>query len=235
MMKKTVYAQLHLHTAESSRCGVSTGAEMAYACKNAGYSVLVVTDHFFNANIRLDDRTMPWPKQVAVLMEGYKQAKIVGDAIGLTVLFGWETFNNGPEILTYGLGEEFLLDNPDIGTLSQEDYVTRVKAAGAFICHAHPYRQAFYIPFFTPKAELFDAIEVHNAAHVGDHAIWNDMALSLARQTKRIELAGSDAHKTDRVHLGAVCLPGEVHNNRELLEALYSRQCTVCENILPST
>ena len=36
MTRKDFYVQLHMHTAESSRCGVSTGAEMARAAKDAG-------------------------------------------------------------------------------------------------------------------------------------------------------------------------------------------------------
>ena len=34
MMERPFYAQLHLHTSESSRCGRSTAAEMMRACKD---------------------------------------------------------------------------------------------------------------------------------------------------------------------------------------------------------
>ena len=37
---------LHVHTAEGSKCGHSSGAEMADFYKAKGYAGIVVTDHF---------------------------------------------------------------------------------------------------------------------------------------------------------------------------------------------
>ena len=108
MRDQGFYVQMHLHTAESSRCARVGGADMARACKEAGYDLIVVTDHFFNANTCVP-YDMPWDEQVKGLFAGYRAAKAMGDQIGLHVLPGWETYTDGPEYLTYGLGEEFLL------------------------------------------------------------------------------------------------------------------------------
>ena len=102
MRKDGFYVQLHLHTSETSRCGVSPAAEMARACKAAGYDLIAVTDHFFNANIGCSPR-LPWRERVDYLFRGYYAAKAVGDRIGLEVIRGWETYTDGPELLTYGL------------------------------------------------------------------------------------------------------------------------------------
>ena len=48
MRDQGFYVQMHLHTAESSRCARVGGADMARACKEAGYDLIVVTDHFLS-------------------------------------------------------------------------------------------------------------------------------------------------------------------------------------------
>lgn len=106
MKKPGFYVQLHLHTAETSRCGRAGGAEMARACKEAGYDLIAITDHFMNANIGCG-RELPWEQKVEYLFRGYYAAKKEGEKIGLHVLRGWETFTEGPELLTYGWARNF--------------------------------------------------------------------------------------------------------------------------------
>lgn len=227
-MSSGFYVQLHLHTCESSRCGVSSGAEMAQACKAAGYSLIVVTDHFFNANINCP-HDLPWPEQVQRLMAGYHAAKTEGEKIGLPVLFGWETNNDGPEVLTYGLDDAFLLAHPDVADWDLERYLRETNAAGAFNVHAHPFRQAYYIVPFRPRAQLFEAFETYNAQN-HDHA-WDEAAQRLARQYGLIELAGSDAHHARHARLGAMELPWPVSDMGGLIQALRSRKSTIIREL----
>ncbi len=220
------YVQMHLHTSETSRCGEDSARDMARACKRAGYDLLVVTDHFMNANIRVTPG-MAWPEKVEALMKGYRAAKAEGEKIGLTVLFGWETYTNGPEYLPYGLGKEFLLKNPGIDRLPPREYLAAIKAAGGFTAHAHPYREAYYIPRFEPLTKDIDAIEVFNAGN--DDPAWNKKALALAKRAGLIELAGSDAHDVTRVGYGAVKLDRPVRTMEELIAALKERRGHVVE------
>ena len=222
------YVQMHLHTADTSRCGEDSAENMARACKKAGYDLLVVTDHFMNANIRVSPG-MTWPQKVEALMKGYRAAKAEGDKIGLNVLFGWETYTSGPEYLTYGLGEEFLLKNPDIDRLPPREYLRAVRSAGGFVSHAHPFREAYYIPSFTPLTGEIDAIEVYNAGN--DDSAWNKKALALARKTGLIELAGSDAHDVSRVMYGAVRLDRPARTMEELIALLRERRGRVVERM----
>ena len=39
--------ETHMHTSEASACAGSTGTQMARAYKAAGYTGIIVTDHFF--------------------------------------------------------------------------------------------------------------------------------------------------------------------------------------------
>jgi predicted metal-dependent phosphoesterase TrpH len=222
------YVQMHLHTSETSRCGEDNACDMMNACKRAGYGLVVVTDHFMNANIRVSFG-MTWPEKVEALMKGYSAAKAEGDRIGLTVLFGWETYTKGPEYLTYGLGEAFLLKNPGIDRLPPQEYLSAIKAAGGFVSHAHPYREAIYIPHFEPITKGIDAIEVFNAGN--DNPAWNKKALALAKRANLIKLAGSDAHDVSRVGYGAVKLDRPVRTMEELTEALKERRGQVVEHM----
>ena len=221
MSQKQTTVQLHLHTSETSACGHASGAEMARACKKWGYDLLVVTDHFMNANIGCP-RTWPWADQVDYLYRGYEAAKAEGERIGLTVLFGWETANGGPEYLTYGLGKEFLLDYPDIAEVDIPTYLDCVRRAGGFVSQAHPFRREPYIPLFTPDPTLVEAFEVWNSSHE-DHS-WDEKAIEMARANGLIETAGCDAHTTPFVPGGAMRFPWEIRTMDELIAAIRTRE-----------
>ena len=221
MSQKQTTVQLHLHTSETSACGHASGAEMARACKKWGHDLLVVTDHFMNANIGCP-RTWPWADQVDYLYRGYEAAKAEGERIGLTVLFGWETANGGPEYLTYGLGKEFLLDYPDIAEVDIPTYLDRVRRAGGFVSQAHPFRREPYIPLFTPDPTLVEAFEVWNSSHE-DHS-WDEKAIEMARANGLIETAGCDAHTTPFVPGGAMRFPWEIRTMDELIAAIRTRE-----------
>ena len=216
MTKPGFYAQLHLHTAETSRCGRAGGAEMARACREAGYDLIAITDHFMNANIGCD-KDIPWEQKVEFLFRGYYAAKAEGDQIGLHVIKGWETCTGGPELLTYDLGEDFLLAHPDIDKASYDEYIHLVNEAGGKIIHAHPYRQAPYIPDFAPRFDSVEAYEVYNAGNA-DPA-WNERARLEAQEKGLLLFAGSDAHSVERVTGGAMRFEKSVYSMVEMFEA----------------
>lgn len=228
MDNKGFLVQLHLHTSDTSRCGHVTGGELARACKDAGYDMIVVTDHFFNANIGCD-RDLPWEEKVDYLMRGYLAAKEEGDRIGLKVLFGWETFTNGPEYLTYGLGKDFLLANPDIHKLGNREYLDTVNKAGGFVIHAHPFRKAVYIPEFYPDAESVEAFEIFNYSH--KDRSFDAQAKELARRYNLIECAGSDSHTAEAIMGGAMRFPRPLETSADLIAALRNREGEVVEEL----
>jgi len=217
MRDRDFYVQLHLHTAESSRCGRVGGADMARACKEAGYDLIVVTDHFFNANINVP-YDIPWDEQVDGLFAGYREAKAAGDLIGLKVLSGWETYTDGPEYLTYGLDEQFLVKNRDIALLSKAQYLRRVKAAGGLVSHAHPFRKASYIPEFQPDPLGLDAVEVFNGRHMDPS--FDVQALKFAKRYGIPGVAGADAHNAVHILDGAMRFPYPVETASEIFEAI---------------
>ncbi|MBO4406908.1 MAG: hypothetical protein J5849_04340, partial [Clostridia bacterium] len=69
--------ETHLHTVESSACGVTPGREYPAIFKARGYDGIFITDHFFHGNTR-PARDLPWPDYVDGYMRGYEEAKKAG-------------------------------------------------------------------------------------------------------------------------------------------------------------
>ena len=185
----------HVHDMESSRCGKAGAAEMVEAYADKGYDGIIITDHFLNANTTAD-RSAPWEKQVATLVKGYEAAKKRGDQLGLKVFFAWEGGFDGNDFLTYGLDVDWLLENPDCASLPMKEYLKCTRAAGAYIVHAHPYRQANYIYCIRLLPQLVDAVETRNYCRTD---LDNRLAWLYARAYGLPATAGSDAHCPDHI------------------------------------
>ena len=94
--------ETHLHTRYGSACATATGREQAINYKKAGYTGIMITDHFFRGNTCISHR-LPWEERIDMFCRGYEEAKMVGDKIGLQVFFGWEETYEGQDFLVYGL------------------------------------------------------------------------------------------------------------------------------------
>ena len=103
LRKKYPYLyETHLHTSEASACACSTGKEMAQACKDAGYTGIIVTNHNWHGNHCIDP-SLPWEKWIREYYRGYEEAGKWGEKIGLDVFFGYEAGYQGTEFLVYGI------------------------------------------------------------------------------------------------------------------------------------
>ncbi len=216
--------ETHMHTSEVSRCAHASAREMVLACRRQGYDGAVVTDHFLQGNSYANSQD-PWPHRVEILMEGYRRAKEAGEEIGLDVFLGWEATLDGHDLITYGLDDVFLLANPDLAQLSCSDYCRRVRRAGGFVCQAHPYRDAWYIPQPGPiDPACLDAIEVFNGGNVlcgQDEA--NTRAHSFAQAHGLAFTAGSDAHNIDEFSSGME-FSRRLRDVKDLVAALTRRE-----------
>lgn len=202
--------ETHMHTSEGSACGQSTGAEMARAYAEHGYTGIIVTDHFFYGNTAVD-RSLPWSEWVNAFCLGYEHAKEEGEKYGLQVFFGWESGYSGTEFLIYGLDKEWLLAHPEIRDASVEEQFELAHAGGGIVCHAHPYREADYIPEIRLFPEFVDAVEGMNAANFrkGMKADppcleYDKRAIAYAEKYHFPMTAGSDQHSTEMLYGGMV-------------------------------
>lgn len=208
----------HVHTSESSACACTTGAEIAEAYKNAGYSGIVITDHFFNGNTSIPS-DLPWKERVEMFCKGYENAKRRGDEIGLTVLFGWEYAYENSDFLTYGLDREWLLKHPEVLDLPVWQYAELVHQWGGFIVHAHPFRYWAYVRQITLIPDIIDAVEtvnMNNSHEENARAAWYAESYGLPAT------AGSDSHNANALTGGGVIVRSEIKSAEDYAAAVKS-------------
>ena len=217
--------ETHCHTQEGSACGRASAAEMASACKAAGYDGLFVTDHFYNGNTAVD-RTLPWDEWVRQFCLGYLHAKETGDRIGLRVCFGWEYSWEGNDFLTYGLSPEWLTAHPEIILVEPIKYLRMVRDAGGLIVHAHPFRQEHYVKYIKLLPEEVDAVEVFNAGNRDER--FNERAKWYAENFHLPVTSGSDAHTADAFR-GGILTEADIQTGEDYARAVCSRKVTIID------
>ncbi|MCL2759901.1 MAG: histidinol-phosphatase, partial [Treponema sp.] len=154
--------ETHLHTAGVSKCALSLGPDYISGYRDKGYSGIIVTDHFFNANCALS-RKLPWEEWVNRFYYGYEIAKEEGDRQGFDVFFGWEeTFDGCDDYLIYGLDKDWLLAHPECRTWTRGEQYRAVREAGGCVVQAHPFRQRDYIQRVVLSTGCVDAVEIVN-------------------------------------------------------------------------
>lgn len=219
--------ETHMHTSEASACARSTGAEMARAYAEAGYTGIIITDHFVGGNTAVD-RSLPWSDWVERYCLGYEHAKAAGDILGLQVFFGWESGYCGTEFLVYGLDKQWLLDHPEIKDATVQEQMELVHAGGGIISHAHPYREASYISEIRLFPAWVDAVEGVNASHSSleleqVHPEYNDRALAYAKEHNLPLTAGSDQHSTHMLW-GGMVFPRKLRDVHDFCRAVLDRE-----------
>jgi predicted metal-dependent phosphoesterase TrpH len=127
-----------------------------------------------------------------MFMEGYEHAKQEGDKIGTDVYIGSEYNYHGAEFLIYKFGEEKLRAYPEIMTDGIEKISAKVKSGGGIMIHAHPFREAPYIPAphktFPEYTDAVEIINIHNSKEA------NRLAYDYAEKYNLIKFSGSDTH-----------------------------------------
>lgn len=190
--------ELHQHTAPCSACAKDPPEEIVRGLHRAGFSGVVLTDHFYHGNTGID-RTLPWEAFVRAYEEAFLKARAEGDRLGVEVLFGVEEVVDwGKEVLIYGLTPAFLYDHPEWREFPVgEEYLAHIShcvhAAGGLVYQAHPHRARPYVvkPELPLPRRYLDGLEVFNACN---EPIENDQARRLARATHLPLICGSDAH-----------------------------------------
>jgi hypothetical protein len=188
--------ETHLHTRAASACAVSEGSEYIARYLDYGFSGIMVTDHFFNANCRID-RRLNWAGWVAEFCAGYEEAAEEGYKRGLDVFFAWEETFNGDDYLVYGLDKAWLLAHPQVIRWNRKQFYEEIRAAGGCVIQAHPFRQHHYIKEIHLSPFLSDGVE---AANMGNHeALYDGLAAEYARILSLPAVAGSDIHCVDEI------------------------------------
>ena len=215
--------ELHAHTSEISACGRLSARDLVYMYKQAGFDGLVVTDHM-NAEQRFHkNHTIPRARMDAFL-EGYRQARRFGQAVGLNVLLGFEIrFPDGDEdYLVYGADECWLANHADCYMTDLARFRDMTRDQGILIVQAHPFRAGLR----AADPRLLDGVEGYNRNPRHNSA--NDRALAYARRNGlAVCTAGSDAHRTEDVGRGGMWVPEGITDSSGLAAALREGKCRV--------
>jgi len=224
------FYELHMHTAESSRCGKSPARDMVKAYADRGFSGLVITDHFINGNSYARDMET-WQDKMDVYLRGYQAAKAAGDEMGIRVYFGIEYTHmggNGEDYLLLGLKPEHLYaELKDCDKWSIEYLCDVVHGLGGIVIRAHPYRVAGYIGHsgIERPGLPIDAVEVFNAGNQED--AYNLKAMELAMREGKPWTAGSDCHHVDTTALAFVGFEKDPESYEELCRMIKNGEARV--------
>ena len=210
---------LHVHTSETSGCGKVPGAEMARLYHQAGYDLIVTTDHLI-AGKNID---MPVDQRVEWYLSGHRAAKAEGEKLGLKVLLGVEArmVQGNEDFLVFGVREAdipWLMGLLDSG-INEKGFYRILRERGRYVLiQAHPYRDGLRR---MPLSQM-DGIEVYNGHP--DHNSRNDRALARAKLGGDgfIQTSGSDAHRLHHIARGGMITDVDIGSEEELVAWLRS-------------
>jgi len=237
--------ETHLHTSQGSRCSRATGAELADACKAAGYTGIFITDHHYGGNC-VPDASLDWETWSDEFCKGYYDAKKRGDEIGLDVFFGWESCFRATEFLIYGLSPEWMRAHPELrtarmfdedfeGMLTPETQYMLVHGAGGMVIHAHPFREAPYIEKTALYPDCIDGVEIMNAAHTNPlsyahkQPVFDERAKRYAMMHDFPTTAGSDIHTTN-LYCGGMAFKRKLESAQDFCRAVLSGEDYILTN-----
>lgn len=222
--------ELHMHTKEGSACGKTSGADMVDFYMENGYAGMIVTDHFYHGNTA-PDRSLPWKEFVAQYAKGYHSAHKAAEGKDFDVFFGVEVKGRDwDEYIILGLAPEWYSNHPELRDAVGTEFLDIVRDAGAFVIHAHPYRERSYM--LSKTVALFpdrvDAVEVRNC---GNPPEVDRRALEYAKEIGLPMTGGSDNHNADReeVPLSGIALPFRCRTLSALTEAIRDKKHRVLD------
>ncbi len=191
--------ETHFHTDETSPCGKVKAEDAVRIYHQAGYTGLVVTDHYFNGFFEMHP-FINWDKKIDLFLEGYRSALNEGRKLGMDIHLGMEIrFNeNANDYLVYGIHEDLLRNHKKLYKLSLKEFRELTAGTGIVIVQAHPFR-AHMVP--APPA-LIDGVEVFNGNP--RHQSSNHLAEQYARDHGLKMLSGSDFHQPQDAARGGI-------------------------------
>lgn len=220
--------ETHTHTSLVSKCSRITPESLVRYYKHLGYSGIFITDHFLNGNTTVS-KELSWQDQIHKFCAGYDKALKEGQSLGLDVYFGLEYSYKGSDFLTYGLDKQWLLEHPDLLTLSLGEYCDLVRAEGGLIVHAHPFREDYYIDMIRLLPRKVDAVEVLNA---GRTDLENDCARQYVDMYKLKIFAGTDTHHDQQTILHGIQMKRRIKDEKDMVEALKKGETEIFSQLI---
>ncbi len=215
----------YTHTQKNtSVCSMLDAEELVRKYKNAGYSGIVITDHYSPMTFRPHE-LFSKEKLTARFLRGYRKAKEY-ETDDFTVLFGIELrfYGTLSDYLIYGSEPEMLSELPILLSVYVRKASELFRSKGCLFIHAHPYRR--HIRHVDPS--LLDGVEVYNGK-ASDKI--NLKAKEYAEKIGfNVVTSGGDCHKDAQVGLGGIITYEPIKSNKDLVRILKSGNYKLIEN-----
>lgn len=216
--------ETHCHTKNVSRCGTYDVRKLIDKYKEAGYSGLVLTDHYSPMTFDLPDF---FSKKRAIdhYLRAYRIAKdYAGD--DFTVLLGIELrfYATVNDYLVYGISEEMLYELPFLLPLQLKKASKLLRERGCVIIQAHPFRE--FITRANPK--YLDGAEIYNGK--------TSKELNLKAEkwatgfNAQVKLGGSDCHRDSSFAKSGIITTEPIKSNDDLLRIIKSGDFEIIRN-----
>lgn len=204
--------ELHCHTGCTSRCGRVEPEKIAQLYMEAGYSGIVVTDHYSPMTF-----TPNWnpQSQIDFYLEGYRRMKAQAAGTDFTVLLGMELrhYATANDYLIYGITEDFLFRAGNLMMKSAAKMREFCDENDFLLYQAHPFR-----PFITRcNPKYLDGVEVYNGKTPESE---NKKAEKWALDNKKLMISGSDFHTESHLARGGIITETKINSNADLIEIL---------------
>jgi len=208
--------ELHCHTQESSvKCGKIPAKDIVNSYIDAGYSTLVITDHYGAKHKSSNGISYDINK----FLEGYNAAKDAANG-SINIILGMEInlSENHNDYLIYGITEDFIKIKPEMYYMGIEEFSNHIHENGLLIYQAHPFRNRMSItsPPFLDGIESFNAHPRHDSR--------NSIAKSWADLHKMNTISGSDAHQLPDLCRSGITTEEEIKTNDDLLKILNNNE-----------
>ena len=220
--------EMHIHSAPCSGGGIDIRKHIDTLINN-GYSGMVITNHFYNGDNRID-KNLPWEEFVDAYKRDYLYGLEYAQKVDFDLLFGLEEHvGGGQEILIYGITPELIANHPELKMASAEKYIEVVHSAGGLVYQSHPYRARWYVtsPFPLDCIDKLDGIEVYNSANELE---WNESAERLAEKLGLSCIAGSDRHSEKSMGFAGIITKERIKNNEDLVRILKNGDYEISKN-----
>ena len=206
--------ETHCHTSGGSFCGKIAPEDQVDCYHKMGYAGICLTEHFpISKKFEITD----WNAQVDLIENSFLAAEKRGREVGVQVFFAYEYGYKGTDILTYGLGTDWLRAHPEIAEMRVEEYMRLAHDEGAFLVHAHPFRAAKYIKAIRLVPDLTDAVEVINANRSDFE---NGEALHYAEAYGLKKSVGTDNHVGFNKRMCALQVERKLENVGDVIETI---------------